>query len=754
MMVWGGAVASRMKNSSLLALFLISVLYCAAAFPQSGPDSVLPPTKQFRHRVLVNGLAGPWELTWGPDDMLWVTERTGKRVTRVDPSSGDKTVAITIAEVSAPGGQDGLLGMALHPELLRGSGNDYVYVAYTYVDRSKGPHPTIADEKNPYRYLYTKVVRLIYDGTKGTLAHPVDLITGLPAGNDHVAGRLKFGPDSKLYLTLGDLGNNQLGNFCLPVESQRLPSQAEIDRKDYSAYVGKSLRIDLDGSVPADNPRLAGVVSHVYTYGHRNPQGLDFAPDGTLYATEHGPKTDDEINILKAGANYGWPNVAGFKDNKAYEYARWAEASTPCAQLRFSDLAIHPSVPREPESAFTSPFVEPIATMFTVPSSFNFSDPACRGVDFICWPTVGVSSVEYYESRGDGIPGWDKVLLVTTLKRGSLYVAPLTGDGQATSGPMSRYFQAENRYRDTAVSPDRRTIYVATDSRGLVEALRGGATSTMQNPGAILAFRYEGEGAPSKPAAPRQVSEVSPQEPSEPKQATPGVAPQFTAQQAAAGKPAYDSHCAVCHGSTLRNGTFGTPLAGEYFEGKWSGKTVRAFYDKVRTMPPAAPESLPENVYAEIVAYVLEVNGLEPGDSSRATSRCHPRETASTRPRSSRPGAPRSWRSAAGPGRSGAAGLTPARSAGAGDLGVADGGAMRLRCSAAWTAAIAGLPRRLPSCRAFGRLDFNQYRNPLPGPCSLALSEGTDRWTPGSPWIALPVINWTDVSHELPALNS
>ncbi len=209
-----------------------------------------------------------------------------------------------------------------------------------------------------------------------------------------------------------------------------MPTQEEINRKAYAAYVGKSLRLNLDGSIPGDNPRLAGVVSHVYTYGHRNMQGIDFGPDGTLYASEQGPKTDDEINILKAGSNYGWPHVAGFQDDKAYEYARWAEARTPCAQLNFSDLAIDPSVPREPESAFKEPFVEPIATMFTVPTGYNFHDPVCKGVDFICWPTVGASSIEYYASKGKGIPGWNKVLLVTTLKRGSLYVVPLTAGGK------------------------------------------------------------------------------------------------------------------------------------------------------------------------------------------------------------------------------------------------------------------------------------------------------------------------------------
>ena len=133
------------------------------------------------------------------------------------------------------------------------------------------------------------------------------------------------------------------------------------------------------------------------------------------------------------------------KDNKAYEFARWAEATTPCSQLRFSDLAIHPSVPREPESAFQKPMVEPIATLFTVPSDFNFQDPACKGIDYICWPTVAASSIEHYQSKGKGIPGWDRVLLVTTLKRGSLYVVasearterPRPGTFRVTSSPKT-----------------------------------------------------------------------------------------------------------------------------------------------------------------------------------------------------------------------------------------------------------------------------------------------------------------------------
>src|ERR1700729_2809411 len=99
-----------MNRSAFAGILLTVSWFCRVVFSQDGPDSVIRGTKQFQRRVLVSGLAGPWELTWGPDNMLWITERTGKRVTRINPVTGERSVAITIGEVSAPGGQDGLLG--------------------------------------------------------------------------------------------------------------------------------------------------------------------------------------------------------------------------------------------------------------------------------------------------------------------------------------------------------------------------------------------------------------------------------------------------------------------------------------------------------------------------------------------------------------------------------------------------------------------------------------------------------------------
>lgn len=605
----------------------LTVALTTAAPAQDTPDSVQPGTQGFDLRILAQGLEGPWELTLGPDDQLWVTERTGKRITRIDPATGAARTLATLPEVEAPGGQDGLLGLALDPAMMQGAGRDHVYVSYTYIDPSLPPDPTVQDKDSPYLHLYTKIVRLTWSPEAALLEDPQDVIVGLPASNDHNSGRLKFGPDGMLYYTIGDQGNNQLGNWCIPIEAQRLPTAAELAAQDYSAYVGKSLRIAPDGTIPVDNPDLDGVKSHVFTYGHRNMQGIAFGPDGTLYASEQGPKTDDEINILKKGGNYGWPHVVGFPDNNAYVYARWAQSEKiPCADLEFSDLEIPNGVPfdRETDWPGVDGMIPPLATMFTVPNDWNFADPACGGVDFICWPTVAASSIEHYPATG-GIPGWGNSLLITTLKRGSLYRIALEADGQAVIAPFERYFHSENRFRDTALSPDGLTIYVATDPGGLAEALDGGTTQQMQNPGAILAFTWrEGGARPEDGQLLTGSTQPAPAtDPLDPGQdiATGQFLPAtFTTEQVNAGKASYNTACASCHGNTLANGTMGPQLAGPNFEAKWKSANVAELYEVTHTtMPPSRPATLPDETYAAIVAYILRVNGAEPGEQPLLT---------------------------------------------------------------------------------------------------------------------------------------
>ena len=138
-----------------------------------------------------------------------------------------------------------MLGLALHPDLLKGAGRDYVYVAYTYdVDSGAALSRKL------------KVRRYTYDPAKSALTSPLDVIANLPAHDDHGGGRLVFGPDQKLYLTRGDNGGNWLANYCTPNISQDLPTAAQVTARDWSTYVGKILRLNLDGSIPADNPSL------------------------------------------------------------------------------------------------------------------------------------------------------------------------------------------------------------------------------------------------------------------------------------------------------------------------------------------------------------------------------------------------------------------------------------------------------------------------------------------------------------------
>jgi PQQ-dependent dehydrogenase (s-GDH family) len=430
----------------------------------------------FSFRIVTTGLKAPWEVTLGPDDQLWVTERTGKRIIRVNPASGAVMPAALIEE-AYPGESwhEGVLGLALHPDLLKGVGRDYVYVAYTY---DADPGSALLRRMKLRRYTYS--------AAKSTLADPVDLIANLPAHDDHGGGRLAFGPDQKLYLTRGDNGGNWLANYCMPNRSQDLPTASQIAAADWSAYIGKILRLNLDGSIPADNPVLNGVRSHVYSYGHRNPQGLAFGPDGKLYSSEHGPGTDDEVNLIVAGGNYGWPHVAGYLDDRGYVYANWSQsAGVRCADLKFDEYVAPPSVPRQRETEWKGTFVPPIRTFFTVGADYN---PRVSG-----GATIAAGGMAAYTARENGIPGWANSLLQTGMTMGRVYRMKLSDDGASIVGANEELFRTVNRYRDIAIGRDQRTFYFTTDHEGLGRTtdLSGGPTLTYANPGAILEFRYQ-----------------------------------------------------------------------------------------------------------------------------------------------------------------------------------------------------------------------------------------------------------------------
>jgi len=458
----------------------------APAIRMRGAAQTAPASRAaFAKRVVTTGLANPFQIVWGPDDYLWVTERTTGRISRILPSNGSSTPAIVIADL-VTGGPGGLLGMALDPGLLKGTGNDYVYVAYTY-DADADP-ATVSRR--------AKIVRFTYDSSAHALGNATDILAGLPAGTDHQGGRLVIGPDRKLYFTIGDLGADQLANFCKPNRAQSMPTAAQLQARDWSLYEGKVLRLNLDGSIPPDNPTIAGVRSHIYSYGHRNPQGLAFAPDGKLYESEHGPNTDDEVNLIRAGGNYGWPYVAGYQDDQSYAYANWsASKGVPCESLTFTAYpAVPPSVPLQKESSWSHPdFTPPIQTFRTVPTGYDFKNPKCaeRELYYQCWPTVAPSSLAVYAAT-NGIPGWGHSLLMPSLKHGTVYRIQLDAAGTAVIGEPDENppLKTVNRYRDVTVRPDGLALFIATDDGGNTQDESGRPAARLENPGAILEFRY------------------------------------------------------------------------------------------------------------------------------------------------------------------------------------------------------------------------------------------------------------------------
>jgi PQQ-dependent dehydrogenase (s-GDH family) len=447
-------------NSSRRMMIVVVVAFAVIGLgaTQQAPVVAAGP-ERFDMRVVVAGLHHPWEVRFAPDGRLWVTERSGRRIVRIDPVTSVTATAVEIPDAYQVDSQDGVLGLALDPSAARGQVAS-VFVSLTY-DADPGPAVT----------LRMKVRRYRYDAASGHLVDPADLLADLPAGDDHVGGRLALGADRKLYLTIGDSAANHLWNACTQNRAQDLPTSAEVRSGRHDTYRGKILRLNLDGSIPVDNPVLAGVRSHIYSYGHRNPQGLAFGPNGALYSAEHGPNTDDELNLIRAGKNYGWPFVAGYRDDRSYAYGNWSKSSpVPCVSLRFDPIVNPPSVPVVKETEWNSPdFAPPLRTFFTVDSGYPF--------DKLGHAAIAPSGIEVYSVPRGGIPGWSNSVLITSLLKGSIYRVKLAPDGSAIEGEPLEYFKTANRYRDVAVSPDGQTIFVAVDSSG-----------SQANPGAILAF--------------------------------------------------------------------------------------------------------------------------------------------------------------------------------------------------------------------------------------------------------------------------
>lgn len=254
-------------------LFLILTGASLACLP--APVMVSESTAAAEVEVVAGGLETLWAIAFAPDGRIFLTERAGRiRIIKDGKLQKEPWMVLDAYET----GEAGLMGLALDPEFSR---NRFVYAAYSYRD--------------PGGALKNRLVRLREDPATARGERERVLVDEVAASNNHNGGRVKFGPDRRLYWTMGDA---QYTRFS----------------QDLSSLNGKILRLNPDGTVPADNP-FAG--SPVYSYGHRNPQGLAWQPgSGRLYSTEHGPSgfldcCRDEVNLIEAGKNYGWPAIRG-----------------------------------------------------------------------------------------------------------------------------------------------------------------------------------------------------------------------------------------------------------------------------------------------------------------------------------------------------------------------------------------------------------------------------------------------------------
>nr|WP_295875023.1 PQQ-dependent sugar dehydrogenase [uncultured Chitinophaga sp.] len=365
-----------MKRTGIL--LLIVVIVAAGAYwllrPQQPADFNQPveATLQLDKTTLgISTIAAdlnvPWEIAWGPDNQLWFTEQSGT-ISKVDPHTGIKKLLLTIPEVYRQRTL-GLLGMAIHPD----KDQPYVFVDYTH--RKKDAT------------IVSRLVRYTY--TADTLKDPL-LLLELPGSTGHNGSRVAISPDGKVLLSTGDAARDQ-------------------NAPDTASRNGKVLRLNTDGTVPADNPYPG---NYMWSRGHRNIQGLVFTDKGRLFASEHGDATDDELNRIEKSGYYGWARIEGYADR-----------------------------PDEKAHADSFPFVAPLKA----------------------WtPTIAPAGIDYYASGK--IPEWTNSLLLGTLKAASLHVLHLNDAQDAVTAEEILLAGKYGRLRDLCVSPDG-DVYIATSNR-------------------------------------------------------------------------------------------------------------------------------------------------------------------------------------------------------------------------------------------------------------------------------------------------
>jgi glucose/arabinose dehydrogenase len=270
-----------MKRNAFAFFGLISLLVLACGHPPPGRgagevESSGNSPVSFRVETVVGNLQVPWSIVWAPDGRMLFTERVG-RVRVYEQGKLRSEPLFTVPDVE-PSGESGLMSIALHPEF---ASNHLLYLSYAY----KGDGQRV------------RVVR--YRETSNGLSERTIIIENIPAAQFHAGCRVRFGPDGKLYVTTGDATEPELA-------------------QQFGSLAGKTLRLNDDGSIPSDNPFIGQRIARaeIWSYGHRNAQGLDWQPGTNLmFQTEHGPSGfdgpggGDEVNVVEKGKNYGWPVI-------------------------------------------------------------------------------------------------------------------------------------------------------------------------------------------------------------------------------------------------------------------------------------------------------------------------------------------------------------------------------------------------------------------------------------------------------------
>ncbi len=280
----------------------------------------------YKFDIILQGLHVPWEIKEIGKDLIVFTQRDGY-IHKFNLQTKELKQILKVPDVFE-WGEGGLLGLELHPDF---PDSNFIYIVYNYGNSSN------------YK---EKVVKYRFE--KDTLIDPTIILDGINASSVHNGSRLMIGSDRKLYVTTGDANNTNTA-------------------PDTNSLNGKLLRINLDGSIPEDNP----FGNAVWSLGHRNAQGL-VEINGKIFISEHGPNTDDEINIIERGGNYGWPYVLGYCDGNYYA---------------------------EPEFCKNHKVIEPLISLY--PNS-----------------TLAVCGIDYYSK--DLFPELKGSLLMVTLKTGLL----------------------------------------------------------------------------------------------------------------------------------------------------------------------------------------------------------------------------------------------------------------------------------------------------------------------------------------------